>query len=107
MNRNPWQGARISAGLSIEPHPEHSGFWTLRGHDGKPGGAPEIDASSRDLLELGRLVLKHLQGEVSDGKVSWLRDYRASTGCDLRTAMDAWDEAHGRNSPAGNPAAES
>ena len=86
--KDNWPGARISAGLSIEPHAERGDFWTLRGH----GGEPAISASSRDLLDLARLIEDNLHEGTVQNKVNWLREYRRTTNATLQEAMTAWEK---------------
>ena len=92
MTENSWQDARVSASLSIEPHGELRGFWTIRGH----GGEPAISASSRDLAEFGTLLVESLQEEATRSKVNWIWKHWAETGASLRESVIAWESMNAR-----------
>ncbi len=96
QNEDTWQGAKIGRAISIEPHEEMRGWWTIRGYYANRS----VSASSRDMLDMAKLMVEHLEPVVLDSKVNWIRDHINRTGVTLPEAAEAWEPEH----PVANPA---
>ena len=84
-----WNGVEITRQLSISPMEELPGFWSIHGDLERSNAT----GNAEEMVRLARQILENLDGQQTPGmrKLDWLKEYRARTGADLRTAMAAWD----------------
>ncbi len=85
-----WTGTRIANTLKLARSKDNPETWEIHGEH----PFVRAQATTQELYDLACQVIQHLEPEVKEDKIQWLRDYRRLTGANLRDAQEAWAKAH-------------